>query len=115
MLLTATWLGRARPDFVAPAAGGAWDISSKTVALTQSLEAHPGLGYAGLIGANLVKLAPLLTGQLGVPLALLAAYGVVRHRGAWAWLLLPLASVPLVEDEGLDAAAFVLRLQRLTR
>ena len=41
-------------------AGGAWDISSKTVALTQSLEAHPGLGYAGLIGANLVKLAPLL-------------------------------------------------------
>ena len=77
-------------------AGGAWDISSKTVALTQSLDAHPGLGYAGLIGANLAKLAPLLTGQLGVPLALLAAYGVVRHRGAWAWLLLPLASVPLV-------------------
>lgn len=77
-------------------AGGAWDISSKTVALSQSLDAHPGAGYLGLIAANLGLLLPLLTGQLGVPLALLAAYGTVRHRGAWAWLLLPLMSVPLV-------------------
>lgn len=77
-------------------AGGAWDVSSKTVALSQSLDAHPGMGYLGLIAANLQLLLPLLTGQLGVPLALLAAYGTARHRGAWAWLLGPLLSVPLV-------------------
>ena len=77
-------------------AGGAWDISSKTVALSQSLDANPGLGYLGLIAANLQLLLPLLAGQLGVPLALLAAYGTARHRSAWAWLLAPLLSVPLV-------------------
>ena len=77
-------------------AGGAWDISSKTIALSQSLDAHPGAAYPALIAANLGLLLPLLTGQLGLPLTLLAAYGTVRHRGAWAWLLLPLASVPLV-------------------
>jgi hypothetical protein len=77
-------------------AGGAWDVSSKTIALSQSLDAHPGLGYLGLVAANLGLLAPLLTGQLGLPLALLAAWGTVRHRAAWAWLLLPMASVSLV-------------------
>lgn len=77
-------------------AGGAWDISSKTVALSQSLDAFPGAEYPGLIAANLGLLLPLLTGQLGVPLTLLAAYGTARHRGAWAWLLLPLVSVPMV-------------------
>lgn len=77
-------------------AGGSWDISSKTVALSQSLDAHPGPAYLGMIATNLALLLPLLTGQLGLPLALLAAYGTARHRGAWAWLLAPLLSVPLV-------------------
>ncbi len=79
-------------------AGGSWDVSSKTVALSQSLDAYPGLGYLGLVGGNLKLLAPLLTGQLGVPLALLCVYGVARHRGAWAWLLAPLLTVPLVTN-----------------
>jgi hypothetical protein len=77
-------------------AGGGWDVSSKTVALSQTLEAYPGTAYLGVIARNLGLLAPLLTGQLGLPLALLAAYGTARHRGAWAWLLAPLLSVPLV-------------------
>lgn len=77
-------------------AGGGWDVSSKTVALSQTLEAYPGAAYLGVIARNLGLLAPLLTGQLGLPLALLAAYGTARHRGAWAWLLAPLLSVPLV-------------------
>ena len=79
-------------------AGGSWDVSSKTVALSQSLDTYPGLGYLGLIGSNLKLLAPLLTGQLGLPLALLCVYGVARHRGAWAWLLAPLLTVPLVTN-----------------
>lgn len=76
--------------------GGGWDVSSKTVALSQTLDAYPGAAYLGVIARNLGLLAPLLTGQLGLPLALLAAYGAARHRGAWAWLLAPLLSVPLV-------------------
>lgn len=77
-------------------AGGTWDVSSKGIALTQTLAAHPGPAYAGVIARNLGLLLPLLTGQLGIPLTLLAAWGTIRHRGAWAWLLAPLASVPLV-------------------
>ncbi len=77
-------------------AGGAWDVSSKTVALTLSLQQHPGLGYFGMVAHNVGLLLPLLTGQLGLPLVLLAAWGTARHRGAWAWLLAPLLSVPLV-------------------
>lgn len=76
--------------------GGSWDVSSKTVALAQTLEAHPGAAYLGVIARNLGLLAPLLTGQLGLPLALLAAWGTARRRGAWAWLLAPLLTVPLV-------------------
>lgn len=88
--------------FVAPylvfikVAGGSWDVSSKTVALSQTLDAYPGAAYLGVIARNLGLLAPLLAGQLGVPLSLLAAWGVARHRGAWAWLLAPLLTVPLV-------------------
>ncbi len=78
------------------AASGTWGLSSKDVALSQSLSAHPGLGYFALIWHNLTALAPLLTGMLGIPLVALACWGLVRARSRWLWMLVPLLPVPLI-------------------
>ncbi len=77
-------------------ASGAWGLSSKDVALSQSLSAHPGFEYFALIRHNLTALAPLLTGMLGLPLVILACWGLVRARNRWLWMLLPLLPVPLI-------------------
>jgi hypothetical protein len=75
---------------------GAFDLTSKTVAVSLSLEAHPGWSYLGLIGNNLVLLVPKLAGILGVPLVLLAVWGMIARRGAWLWLLAPMLPVPFI-------------------
>jgi len=75
---------------------GAFDLTSKTVAVSLSLEAYPGWSYLGLIGNNLGVFLPKLVGVLGVPLVLLAVWGVIRGRGAWLWLLVPLVPVPFI-------------------
>ncbi len=77
-------------------ASGTWGLSSKDVALGQSLSAHPGLGYLDLIWSNLRLLAPLLTGMLGLPLVILALWGLIRARSRWLWMLAPLLPVPLI-------------------
>lgn len=84
------------------AATGAWDVSSKTVALSQSLAAHPGLDYLGLIAANLKLLLPMAPGLLGWPLVVLALWGLARGRGAWLWMLAPLAPVPFIINPMVD-------------
>lgn len=81
---------------------GQWDISSKTVALSQSLEAHPGLDYLGLVVTNLKLLLPMVPGLIGWPLVLLAVWGLVRGRGAWLWLLAPFAPVPFIINPMVD-------------
>ena len=68
---------------------GAFDLTSKTVAVSLSLEAHPGWRYLGLIGRNLGIFLPKLFGILGLPMVLLAAWGMVKGRGPWLWLLAP--------------------------
>lgn len=75
---------------------GAFDLTSKTVAVSLSLEAHPGWSYLGLIGKNLAVFLPKLVGILGAPLILLAVWGLIKGRGAWLWLLLPLLPVPFI-------------------
>jgi len=77
-------------------ATGAWDISSKTVALSESLAAHPGAGYLKLIADNTALLAPMLPALVGLPLVILALWGMVRRRGAWLWLWAPFAPVPFI-------------------
>ena len=75
---------------------GAFDLTSKTVAVSLSLEAHPGWRYLGLIGSNLAVFLPKLVGLLGVPLVLLAVWGMIKGRGPWMWLLAPLVPVPFI-------------------
>jgi hypothetical protein len=75
---------------------GAFDLTSKTVAVSLSLEAHPGWSYLGLIIDNLRILLPKLAGLLGVPLVVLACGGIMRRGGAWLWLLAPLLPVPFI-------------------
>lgn len=77
-------------------AGGAWGLSSKDVALSQSLQAHPGWSYFGLIAANTAKLAPMLPGMLGLPLVILAIVGLAAGRGRWMWMLAPFLPVPFI-------------------
>ncbi len=77
-------------------ASGNWGLSSKDIALTQSLASHPGGDYLHLIIHNLGQLGPLLTGMLGIPLVLLSLWGFWRGRGSWLWLLAPLLPVPLI-------------------
>ncbi|MDY0110351.1 MAG: hypothetical protein RBT60_10480 [Candidatus Krumholzibacteria bacterium] len=77
-------------------AGGAWGISSKDVALTLSLEAHPGWSYAGLVAGNAGRLAPMLVGLLGAPLVALAVVGMVARRGRWLLMLAPFLPVPFI-------------------
>jgi hypothetical protein len=75
---------------------GAFDLTSKTVAVSLSLEAHPGWHYLGLIGRNLVIFLPKLAGILGLPLVFLAVWGMIKARGPWLWLLAPLLPVPFI-------------------
>lgn len=75
---------------------GAFDLTSKTVAVSESLAAHPGWSYLGLIVNNLGILVPKLVGILGLPLLLLAVWGMIKGRGAWLWLLAPLVPVPFI-------------------
>lgn len=75
---------------------GSFDLTSKTIAVSLSLEAYPGWKYAGLIARNLGLLVPELPGQLGWPLVLLAAWGLVRRPGLWLILLAPLLPVPFI-------------------
>ena len=75
---------------------GAFDLTSKTVAVSLSLEAYPGWRYLGLIGHNLWIFVPKLVGLLGVPLVVLAVWGMIKGRGAWLWLLAPLVPVPFI-------------------
>ena len=75
---------------------GAFDLTSKTVAVSLSLEAHPGWHYLGLIGRNLGIFLPKLAGILGLPVVLLAMWGMVKGRGPWLWLLAPLLPVPFI-------------------
>jgi len=75
---------------------GAFDLTSKTVAVSLSLDAYPGWRYAGLVFGNLRLFLPKLVGLLGIPLVLLAVWGMIRRRGAWMWLLAPLLPVPFI-------------------
>ena len=75
---------------------GAFDLTSKTVAVSLSLEAYPGWSYLGLIGKNLTVFLPKLVWVMGAPLLLLAAWGIITRRGAWLWLMLPLLPVPFI-------------------
>ncbi len=75
---------------------GTWDISSKTVALGESLHAHPGIGYLGLVLSNLKLLLPMVPGLIGWPLTLFAMWGIARSRGKWLWLFAPFAPVPFI-------------------
>jgi len=75
---------------------GAFDLTSKTVAVSLSLEAHPGWRYLGLIGSNLGVFLPKLAGMIGIPLVLLAMWGMIKGRGAWLWLLAPVLPVPFI-------------------
>ncbi len=75
---------------------GAFDLTSKTVAVSLSLEAYPGWRYLGLIWSNLGLFLPKLVGLLGVPLILLSVWGMIKGRGAWLWLLVPLVPVPFI-------------------
>ncbi len=75
---------------------GAFDLTSKTVAIGLSLDAYPGWQYPGLIFANLRLFGPKLVGLLGAPLVLLAVWGIIRKRGAWLWLLAPVLPVPFI-------------------
>jgi hypothetical protein len=75
---------------------GAFDLTSKTVAVSQSLEAHPGWSYLDLIAGNVGLLVPKLVGILGLPLVLMAIWGMIKGRGAWLWLLAPLLPVPFI-------------------
>lgn len=105
------WIGERRPPWrlIAPLVAvmlpyllyirlqtGAFDVTSKTVAVSLSLEAYPGWSYLGLIGRNLGILLPKLAGILGLPLILAAVWGAIRDRGAWLWLLAPLLPVPFI-------------------
>ncbi len=56
----------------------------------------PGWRYLGLIGRNLGIFLPKLFGILGLPMVLLAAWGMVKGRGPWLWLLAPLLPVPFI-------------------
>jgi hypothetical protein len=75
---------------------GSFDLTSKTVAVSLSLEAYPGWSYLGLIANNLKILLPKLVGILGLPLVLMAIWGMIKGRGAWLWLLAPLLPVPFI-------------------
>jgi hypothetical protein len=75
---------------------GAFDLTSKTVAVSLSLEAYPGWRYPGLIFSNLGVFLPKLIGLLGIPAVLLAVWGMIKGRGAWLWLLAPLLPVPFI-------------------
>lgn len=75
---------------------GVWSLSGKTVAVTQSLEAHPGLDYLGLVVRNLGVFLPKLPGMVGWPLALLALTGMVARPGRWLWMLAPMLPIPFI-------------------
>jgi hypothetical protein len=75
---------------------GAFDLTSKTVAVSLSLEAHPGWKYLVLIFRNLGEFLPRLGGLLGWPLVALAVWGIIRRPGAWLWLLAPVLPVPFI-------------------
>jgi len=75
---------------------GVFDLTSKTVAVSLSLEANPGWRYLGLIGRNLGIFLPKLVGILGLPMVLLAVWGMINSRGSWLWLLAPLLPVPFI-------------------
>ncbi len=75
---------------------GAFDLTSKTVAVQLSLEAHPGWRYPVLVVRNLGEFLPKIAGLLGLPVVLLAVWGMVRRPGPWLWLLAPLLPVPFI-------------------
>jgi 4-amino-4-deoxy-L-arabinose transferase-like glycosyltransferase len=75
---------------------GAFDLTSKTVAVSLSLDAHPGWHYLGLIFSNLGEFLPKLGGLIGLPLVLLALWGMIRRPGRWLWLLAPVLPVPFI-------------------
>jgi hypothetical protein len=75
---------------------GAFDLTSKTVAVSLSLEAYPGWRYPGLVFSNLGLFLPKLVGLLGIPTVLLALWGMIKGRGAWLWLLAPVLPVPFI-------------------
>jgi len=71
-------------------------LSGKGFVFREAFAAYPGAAYLGLVARQTGQLLALLPGQVGLPLALLAAWGVVRARGGWAWLLAPMLAMPLV-------------------
>jgi hypothetical protein len=75
---------------------GDWSLSGKTVALTLSLQAHPGASYLGLVLRNLGVFLPQLPGLAGWPLALVAVLGAVTGRGRWLWMLAPMLPIPFI-------------------
>jgi len=75
---------------------GAFDLTSKTVAVSLSLEAYPGWRYPGLVFSNLGLFLPKLVGLLGIPAVLLTLWGMIKGRGAWLWLLAPVLPVPFI-------------------
>lgn len=77
-------------------ATGAVALSGKGFVFSEAFAAYPGAAYLGLVARQSGQLLALLPGQVGLPLALLAAWGLARARGGWAWLLAPMLAMPLV-------------------
>ena len=77
-------------------ATGAWSLSGKTVAVSLSLQAYPGLSYLGLVVRNLGVFLPKLPGLVGWPLALLALAGTLARPGRWLWMLAPMLPIPFI-------------------
>ena len=75
---------------------GAFSLTSKGIAFSQSHEAYPGWDILSLFSSNISILLPKLGGLLGIPLLVLALWGAVRVRGAYLWLLAPFIPVPFV-------------------
>ena len=75
---------------------GVLSLSGKSVAISLSLAAHPGLDYVGLVVRNLGIFLPRLPGLIGWPLALAAVLGMVVRRGRWLWMLAPMLPIPFI-------------------
>jgi hypothetical protein len=92
---------------------GAWALTGKMGFLARAQDAHPGLGQARLVVANLGSFLPQLPGMLGLPLVLLALVGFWRRpRGVYVALgglaLLPFFDFAMASRYWLPYVPFVL-------